>query len=119
MSPAESSNTGTTSTLLPSSYFNLHRTASPGPNLSRALGSESYLYMENTTNGQYHGLPAAGSDALIESYYYNSPIQRPVQRHPVNPISLHSTGPGAFYAGPVRGAGYSIRKGNQYQGDPF
>jgi hypothetical protein len=108
ISPAESSTN--TVTLIPSnsSHFNLHRTASPDSDLSKALGSEDdFYYTEDTANGQCHGLgpPAADSDASIASFYYNSPVQslRPVQRHPVMP--LHSTATSAFYAGPVRGAG--------------
>jgi len=88
-----------------------------------------------TTNGQqqqqYHGYPTGDSDASFASfYYYNNssvvqtppvPVPVPVQRHPPAKLTsaLHSTGPSAFYAGPVRGAGYySIRTDTQ-QGDPF
>lgn len=111
ISPAKSSNSGTPTPSQSSRYLNLHRTASSGPDLSMALGSDDDLHMKNATNEQYHGSPAADSDSSIASFYYNSPVQKPVtlQRHPVNLISLHPTGPAAFYPGPVRGAGYSIR----------
>lgn len=131
---AESSNTVKT-TPSPSSYYkNLHhhQTAASyaGPDLStKAFGiqhdneeeededDEDGFYMENTTNEQhYHGL--RDSDTSFASFYYSfPPVQTPVQKpqqHPVKLIStLHSTGPAAFYAGPVRGAGhYSIRTDN-------
>ena len=103
-----------------SSHFNPHRTVSPGPDLSRAFGNEDEdFYMENTTttttttttNGQlkYYGLPMVGSDASFTSFYcYNSPVQLPVLKHPakISTSLVHPTGPSAFYAGPVRGAGY-------------
>jgi len=117
ISPAESStnntNTGA-SAPSPSSYFNLHRTWSPGPDLSDALGSEDEFYVpveDTMSGGQYHGLPATDIDASSASFYYNSPVQRPVK--PLVP--LHPTGTAAFYAGPVRGA---VRADTQW-GDPF
>ena len=68
--------------------------------------------MENNTNGQYHGPHTADSDASIASFYYNSPVQTPLQRYPgVKHLSQHSTGATAFYAGPVRGA---VIKNTQY-----
>lgn len=100
---------------------------------------DSSFYMENTSttiiqNGQqqqqqqqYQGLPnSADSDAsFAASFYYNySPIQRRF-RHPPPPppppppplkiIPLRPpTGASAFYAAPVRGAGYySIRRDTQ------
>ena len=108
ISQARSSNTGTPAPSQ-SRYFNLHRTASSSPDLSMDLGSEDDLHMRNATNEQYHESPAADSDSSIASFDYNSPVQRPVQKHPVKLISLHSTGPAAFYPEPVRRAGYSIR----------
>ena len=101
ISPAESSNTGPSA---PSTYFNRHhRTVSPGPDFSNSLGSDDDFYAKNTTNGQYHGSAAAASDASIASFYHNSPVQRPVPRHPVKLISPHLTDPTANgqYHGPA------------------
>ena len=61
-------------------------------------------------NGQYRGHHlSADSEGSFASFYYNSPVQSPVQRYPAlaNLSPLHSpTGPSELYAGPVRGAGY-------------
>jgi len=111
MFPAEASNTFTTTP------------ASSGPDLSKALGSEDdEFYMEDTMamNGLYHGhLSTADSDGSFASFYYNSPVQTPVQKHPARLSSLLSTGPSEFYAGPVRGAGYYSIKTDTQQGEQF
>jgi hypothetical protein len=113
------------STPLPSSHFDL-----PIPDLSRAFESEDDdddeedIYMENTTttiqNGQqqHHGLghptTADSAASFAASFYYNysPPVQRRQQQQQHQPplppklVPLRPTGVSAFYAAPVRGAGY-------------
>lgn len=118
ISPAAADSSSTT-VLSPSSssYSNnlqSHRTASPSPSYSNTLGlggggSEDDFYMEST-NGQYH---EPSDTSIAASFYYNNNNHSPVQTpHAIVPQKrqLRSAGPAAFYAGPVRGAGYySIR----------
>ena len=119
--PVESPRTITT-TPAPSSHFHPYRTVSPtsNPDFSKPFETEDedfYIGNDTTTtttmNGQpqYYGHPTTGnSDASFASFYYNnSPVVQspPAQtsRYPAKLISLlNSTGPSAFYAGPVRGA---------------
>ena len=76
--PTESSYPVTSPSPSSLNHYDFHQTASPGPDLPRAFGSDSededFYSMENTTttNGQlkYHGIPTADSDASLTSFYY-------------------------------------------------